>query len=57
MVIDDLLATGGTAAATGRLVRQRGAEVAAYLFMVELEDLAGREQLTDAPVFSLVKYA
>ena len=57
VVIDDLLATGGTAAATGRLVRQRGAEVAAYVFLVELEDLAGREQLTDAPVFSLVKYA
>ena len=57
VVIDDLLATGGTAAAAGRLVRKCGAEVVAYLFMVELEGLAGRAQLTDAPVFSLVKYA
>ncbi len=57
VVIDDLLATGGTAAATGNLVRRCGAEVAAYVFLVELEFLAGRERLTDAPVFSLVKYA
>ena len=57
VVIDDLLATGGTAAAAGRLVRKCGATVVAYLFMVELEDLGGREQLADAPVFSLVRYA
>jgi adenine phosphoribosyltransferase len=57
VVIDDLLATGGTAAATGELVRRCGGEVAAYVFLVELEDLAGRERLADAPVFSLVKYA
>jgi adenine phosphoribosyltransferase len=57
VVIDDLLATGGTAAAAGRLVRKCGAEVAAYLFLVELAGLAGRSQLTDAPVFSLVEYA
>jgi len=57
IVIDDLLATGGTAAACGRLVRKCGAEVAGYLFLVELEDLNGRELLADAPVFSLVKYA
>ncbi len=57
VVIDDLLATGGTAAATGSLVRRCGAEVAAYVFLVELEFLAGRERLSDAPVFSLVKYA
>jgi len=57
VVIDDLLATGGTAAATGNLVRRCGAEVAAYVFLVELEFLAGRERLAHAPVFSLVKYA
>jgi adenine phosphoribosyltransferase len=57
VVVDDLLATGGTAAAAGRLARKCGAEVAAYLFMVELEDLGGRSRLGDAPVFSLVKYA
>jgi adenine phosphoribosyltransferase len=56
VVIDDLLATGGTAAATGRLVRQCGAEVVGYLFLVELDGLAGRKALADAPVFSLVRY-
>ena len=56
IVIDDLLATGGTAAATGELVRKCGAEVAAYVFLVELGFLAGREKLGDAPVFSLVRY-
>ena len=57
VVIDDLLATGGTAAAAGELVRACGAEVTAYLFLVELEDLDGRAKLGDAPVFSLVKYS
>jgi len=56
VIIDDLLATGGTAAAAGRLVRKCGAEVAAYLFLVVLASLAGRRQLADAPVFSLVEY-
>jgi adenine phosphoribosyltransferase len=56
VVIDDLLATGGTAQAAGRLVRKLGAEVAAYLFLVELKDLSGRDLLTDAPVLSLVAY-
>ena len=56
VVIDDLLATGGTAAATGELVRKCGAEVAGYVFLVELNFLAGREKLGDAPVFSLVRY-
>lgn len=56
VIVDDLLATGGSAAAAGRLIRELGGEVAAYLFLVELEDLAGRDRLDDAPVFSLVKY-
>ncbi|MEZ4389402.1 MAG: adenine phosphoribosyltransferase [Candidatus Krumholzibacteriia bacterium] len=56
LVIDDLLATGGTAAAAGRLVRQCGAEVVGYLFLVELLGLDGRQNLPDAPVFSLVQY-
>jgi adenine phosphoribosyltransferase len=57
IIVDDLLATGGTAAASAQLVREAGAEVAGYLFLVELEFLKGREALTDgAPVFCLVKY-
>ncbi len=56
VVLDDLLATGGTAEAAGRLVRKLGATVAGYVFLVELGPLGGRGRLTDAPVFSLVNY-
>jgi adenine phosphoribosyltransferase len=56
LIVDDLLATGGTAAASGRLVRRLGGTVAGYLFLVSLEDLGGARHLDDAPVFSLVKY-
>jgi adenine phosphoribosyltransferase len=56
VVIDDLLATGGTALAAGQLMKKIGAQVVAYLFLVELCDLSGRAPLIDAPVFSLVKY-
>lgn len=56
VILDDLLATGGTAAAAAQLVRACGAEVAAYLFMVELAGLDGRRNLAGAPVFSLVVY-
>lgn len=54
-IVDDLLATGGTAKATIDLVRALGGEVVATIFMVELGFLGGRERL-DAPVMSLVKY-
>ena len=56
VVMDDLLATGGTAAAAGRLVVSCGAEVLGYAFVVELKDLGGREKLLSAPVISLVMY-
>ena len=57
LVVDDLLATGGTAAATAELIAKAGGEVAGFVFLVELADLAGRERLAPiAPVFSLVKY-
>jgi adenine phosphoribosyltransferase len=56
VIIDDLLATGGTAAAAGRLVAKCGAEVAGFAFVVELKDLGGREKLLSAPVISLVMY-
>jgi len=57
VVIDDLLATGGTAAATGRLLERLGARVEGYGFMVELEFLEGRKQLRGGGVFSLMSYA
>ncbi len=49
LVIDDLLATGGTARATVELVRAFGADVAGASFLIELTGLGGREQLTDVP--------
>jgi adenine phosphoribosyltransferase len=56
LVVDDLLATGGTAAAAGELVHRQGAYVSAYAFVLELEALSGRERLAPAPVVSLVRF-
>ncbi len=56
VVVDDLLATGGTAVAAAKLVRELGGEPAGYVFLIELAELHGREHLTDAPVFALVDY-
>ncbi len=56
LVCDDLLATGGTAAAAVALVRQLGAEVAGAAFAVELSFLNGRGKLQGVDVFSLLKY-
>src|SRR6187399_3150923 len=56
LVVDDLLATGGTAAAAGELVHRQGAEVHAYAFVVELTSLGGRQRLSGAPVISIVRY-
>lgn len=54
VIVDDLLATGGTARATIDLVRMLGAEVAACLFVVELKALGGRQRIADVPVHSLI---
>ncbi len=57
LIIDDLLATGGTAGAAAELVTAAGAEVAGFGFLVELDDLGGRSVLGPlGPVFSLVHY-
>src|SRR5581483_3469007 len=56
LVVDDVLATGGTAAATVRLVERLGAEVAGLGFVIELGYLHGRDQLPDRNVVSLVTY-
>jgi adenine phosphoribosyltransferase len=55
-VVDDLLATGGTAAATIRLVERLGARVEAVLFVIELKGLGGRERLAPARVEALLDY-
>lgn len=56
VIVDDLLATGGTMSATGNLMRKIGAEVLGMGFLIELTFLKGREKLADYPVFSLVEY-
>ena len=56
VIVDDLLATGGTAAATARLVEQLEARVAALLFVIELKGLGGRERLASYPVEALLDY-
>lgn len=56
LVVDDLLATGGTASAAAALVAQCGASVAAFAFVIELAFLNGREVLSPHPVHAVVAY-
>ena len=56
LVLDDLLATGGTAAAAARLVERRGAVVEELAFLIELTDLHGRDSLRVREIFSLLQY-
>jgi adenine phosphoribosyltransferase len=56
VVVDDVIATGGTAQAVGTLVSGLGATVSAYGFLVELTFLKGRERLTGADVLALIRY-
>jgi len=56
LVVDDLLATGGTAAATNALIAQFGAEIVANCFVIELGFLDGQAALGGIPVMSLVQY-
>jgi adenine phosphoribosyltransferase len=56
LIVDDLLATGGTVAATIELVEQLGARVAATAFLVELKFLHGRERLPGRRIISLIQY-
>jgi len=56
LIVDDLLATGGTAAATTNLVRQLGGEIVGVAFLVELMALKGRQQLNGYHVQALVQY-
>jgi adenine phosphoribosyltransferase len=57
LIIDDVLATGGTAAATTALVRKLGGNVQALAFLVELEFLNGRAKIAKESVYSVLKYS
>lgn len=56
LVVDDLLATGGTAKAAGALVEKLGGKVLGFAFVAELSYLKGREKLTGHEIYSLAKY-
>ena len=56
LIVDDLLATGGTAEATAKLAEKLGANIAGLGFVVELEFLKGRERLKEYDVMSLLRY-
>jgi adenine phosphoribosyltransferase len=56
LLVDDLLATGGTAAAAAALVKKLGAQILEISFLIELKFLNGREKLKDYPVRSLIVY-
>jgi adenine phosphoribosyltransferase len=58
ILVDDLIATGGTADAAVRLLRQRGVEVLAAVFIVNLPELGGAQRLKDAgvPVRTLMEF-
>jgi len=56
VVVDDLLATGGTAAATGRLLAKLGADVVAFAFLIELTALGGRSALAGSEVTAFIQY-
>ncbi len=56
LIVDDLIATGGTATATAKLVQQSGCNLVGFAFVIELKDLGGRERLPAVPIISLVQY-
>lgn len=56
LIVDDLLATGGTVQAVTNLIKQLGAKITGIAFLIELTDLKGKEKLADYPIYSLIKY-
>lgn len=56
VIVDDLIATGGTAGATVQLVRRLGAEILECAFLIELPDLKGRQQLKACPVYAMMEF-
>lgn len=56
VIVDDLLATGGTIEASIKLIESLGAEVVGALFLIELDDLCGREKIKQIPIKALLHY-
>ncbi len=56
LIVDDLLATGGTASCVTKLVERLGGKIIGIIFLIELTDLKGRDKLKDYPVHSIIKY-
>ena len=56
LIVDDLMATGGTAKATAELLEKIGCNVLGFAFIIELKALEGRKKLPDVPIISLVEY-
>ena len=56
LIVDDLIATGGTAAATAKLVQQAGCELVGFGFIIELRVLGGRQKLPPVPIVTLMEY-
>lgn len=56
VIVDDLLATGGTVETAAKLIESLGGVVAGFAFLIELTDLNGRELIKDYNIFSLIKY-
>jgi len=56
LIVDDLLATGGTVEAVIKLVERLKGQIIEVAFLIELTSLKGREKIKDYPVFSVIKY-
>jgi len=56
LIVDDLLATGGTARATGSLVEKLGGEIISYAFLIVLSGLNGKKLLDQKPIYQIIEY-
>jgi adenine phosphoribosyltransferase len=57
LIVDDVIATGGTAKATAELLQNLGCQLVGFAFVIELTFLGGRNQLPDVPIISLIEYS